>query len=145
MAGLLLEPAVVRGPDLAPPAEGLLALAPVMLVLALISLVLLFRHLRRRRRQPPSERRASFMVTLACSAALGSVLIELNAMFDPSRPVAMLVQEDRERRSDRAPRAGPAEPRAAGAAGAAVDARCLPARGRSGRRGSQPASTLNWV
>ncbi len=86
--------AVVRGPDLPAPAEGLYAFAPIILFILVLSLWGLVRHRRERAR---GRRRAGFMAGLALSSALGNVLVEFNAMFDPSRPVAMLMQDDTER------------------------------------------------
>jgi len=86
--------AVVRGPDLPAPAEGLYAFAPIVLLILAISLWGLVRHRRERAR---GRRRAGFMAGLALSGALGNALVELNVMFDPSRPVAVLMQDDTER------------------------------------------------
>ncbi|MCA9709496.1 MAG: hypothetical protein KDK70_26905 [Myxococcales bacterium] len=94
----LAEPMVVRGPVLTPPAEGHYALAPVVAVLLLVSLV---GYIRRRRARAHAPRRAGVMARLALSAALGNALLELNALFDPSRPVAMVMERgDYERTPD---------------------------------------------
>lgn len=90
MLGLaLVEPtAVVRGP-MPPPAEGFYAAAPVVLVLLLVSLWVL---IRRRRVRADSRRRGGVMASFALSVALGNALVDLAAVFEPDRPVAMAME-----------------------------------------------------
>lgn len=76
----------IRGPYFPPPADGLVALAP--LVVGLLVLSLLY-WIRLRRVRASSRRRAGMLAGFALSVALGNALVELGAMLDATRPVAM--------------------------------------------------------
>lgn len=117
MFGLaLVDPsAVVRGP-MPPPDEGIYAMAPVVLVLLLVSLGVL---IRRRRLRAASRRRGGTMAGFALSVALGNALVELSSILQPDRPVAMVMEQG--------------------------DGDHAPEGVGDGRDPSQPASTRNWV
>ena len=81
--------AVVRGPYLPPPPEGFYALAP--LIVGLLALSALY-WIRLRRIRASARRRAGMLPTFALSVALGNALVELGAMLDATRPVAMAME-----------------------------------------------------
>jgi hypothetical protein len=84
---------VVRGPNLPPPTDGFYTLAP--LVVGLLFLSVLY-WIRLRRVRASSRRRGGMLTSFALSVALGNALVEMSAMLDPNRPVAMAME-----RSDR--------------------------------------------
>jgi hypothetical protein len=89
LLALVPPDAVIRGPNLPPPPEGLYALAP--LVLGLLVLSVLY-WIRLRRVRASSRRRGGILASFALSVALGNALVELGAVLDASRPVAMVME-----------------------------------------------------
>lgn len=89
LLALVPPDAVVRGPYLPPATDGSFALAP--LVVMLLALSALY-WIQRRRIRASSRRRAGVMASFALSVALGNALVELNAMLDATRPVAMAME-----------------------------------------------------
>jgi hypothetical protein len=88
LLALLPPDAVVRGPY--PPAtDGSYALAP--LVVMLLALSALY-WIRLRRIRASSRRRGGVLASFALSVALGNALVELGAMLDATRPVAMAME-----------------------------------------------------
>ncbi len=136
MVALALDPdAVIRGPDLAPPAEGLYALLPLVLLLLLLTVVVLIR--RRRERLCARRRQVGFMANFGLSAALGNALAEMNALLDPSRPAVMATEHETEEGRDRLGdgRMPPIRPDLPREPPGVHPRGCLP----------QPGTTLNWV
>lgn len=88
MLALVPSHAVVRN-ELPPPTDGLYALAP--LVVALLVLSALY-WIRLRRARASARRRGTTVAGFALSAALGNALVELGAVLDPNRPVAMVME-----------------------------------------------------
>jgi hypothetical protein len=90
---MLLDPigpqTVVRGPILPPATDGSYALAPLVLVLLVVSVLV---WVQRRRIRASAPRRAGVMASFALSVALGNALVELNAMLDATRPAVMEVE-----------------------------------------------------
>jgi hypothetical protein len=97
LLALVPPDAVVRGPNLPPPTDGLYALAPLVVLLLVLS-VLYWVRLRRVRKS--ARRRAGMLPGFALSVALGNALVELGAMLEPSRPVAMAMQRADGHRDD---------------------------------------------
>lgn len=89
LLALVPSDVVVRGPNLPPPAEGFYALAPLVVTLLVLSVLY---WLRLRRVRASSRRRGGVMANFALSVALGNALVELGAMLDPNRPVAMVME-----------------------------------------------------
>lgn len=84
---LALAPgAEIRGPFFPPPADGFVALAP--LVVGLLVLSALY-WIRLRRIRARVRRRGGMVASFALAVALGNALVELGAMLDATRPVAM--------------------------------------------------------
>lgn len=86
LLALVPSGAEIRGPYLPPPAEGFYALAP--LVVGLLVLSALY-WIRLRRIRASSRRRGGVLASFALSVALGNALVELGAVLDATRPVAM--------------------------------------------------------
>lgn len=78
---------VLREP-LPPEGDGTLALAPLVLLILVFSVLYAIR--RRRIRKRTGSRLTSF----ALGAAVGNALLELNAMFQPDRPAVMTKADD---------------------------------------------------
>src|SRR4051812_42120508 len=89
LLALVPPDSVVRGPYLPPPTDGTYALAP--LVVMLLALSALY-WIRLRRIRASSHRRGGMLASFALSVALGNALVDLNAMFDATRPVAMAME-----------------------------------------------------
>lgn len=86
LLALVPSGAEIRGPYLPPPADGLVALAP--LVVGLLVLSALY-WIRLRRIRASSRKRGGMLASFALSVALGNALVELGAVLDATRPVAM--------------------------------------------------------
>lgn len=97
LVAVLAEPAsVAREPDPAA-ANGLYALAPmVVLILVFFGFLLA----RRRRRPEGADRSRGFMAKLSPSTGLGNALVEINAMFDPSRAAVVMTMEPGDTKRD---------------------------------------------
>jgi hypothetical protein len=89
LLALVPTDAVIRGPNLPPPAEGFYALAPLVVVLLVLSALY---WIRLRRIRASSRRRGGMLASFALSVALGNALVELGAVLDATRPVAMAMQ-----------------------------------------------------
>lgn len=88
---------VVRGPNLPPLNDGFYALAP--LVVGLLVLSLLY-WIRLRRVRASARRRGGVVAGFALSVALGNALVEMSAMLEPNRPVAMAMDRNDCERED---------------------------------------------
>jgi hypothetical protein len=89
LLALVTPDTVVRGPNLPPPPEALYALAPLVLGLLVLSALV---WVRRRRLRASARRRGGLLPTFALSVALGNALVELGAVLEANRPVAMAME-----------------------------------------------------
>ncbi|MEM7154294.1 MAG: hypothetical protein AAF799_15720 [Myxococcota bacterium] len=78
---------VLREP-LPPEGDGTLALAPLVLLLLVFSVLYAIRRRRIRKRT------GSTLTSFALGAAVGNALLELNAIFQPDRPAVMTTERD---------------------------------------------------
>lgn len=89
LLALAPQGAVIRGPYLGPPPDGLYALGPLVVGLLLLSALY---WIRLRRIRASSRRRGGMLASFALSVALGNALVELGAVLDATRPVAMAME-----------------------------------------------------
>lgn len=97
LLALVPPDAVVRGPNLPPPTDGFYALAPLVVLLLVLS-ALYWVRLRRVRKS--ARRRAGMLPGFALSVALGNALAELGALLEPTRPVPMVMERAECHRND---------------------------------------------
>lgn len=82
----LVQPTVTVARELQPyPHEGSIALAPLVLLLLVVSVIYAIRRRRMRRD------RAGVLATVALGAALGNALCELDSMLRADRPAVMVM------------------------------------------------------
>jgi len=86
LLALVPHDAVVRGPYFPPATDGSYALAPLVLLLLVLSALY---WIQRRRIRASSRRRGGVLASFALSVALGNALVELDVMLDANRPMVM--------------------------------------------------------